>query len=86
MTANAAPPATTAAGQNHTAPRNGRLPTTVPAVEAFEPRARLATASPGLDAGVGRRGSSVLAGRTCFEGDVTTDPRTGRATWSVAAA
>ena len=82
----AAPPASNAAGQSQTATRRGRLPARVPAVEPFEPRARPGAARLGLDAEVGRRGSSVLAGRTCFEGDVITEPRTGLATWSVAAA
>ena len=82
----AAPPASNAAGQSQTATRRGRLPARVPAVEPFEPRARPGAGRLGLDAEVGRCGSSVLAGRTCFEGDVITEPRTGLATWSVAAA
>ena len=82
----ATPPASNAAGQSQTATRRGRLPARVPAVEPFEPRARPGAGRLGLDAEVGRRDSSVLAGRPCFEGDVITEPRTGLATWSVAAA
>ncbi len=82
----AAPPASNAAGQSQTATRRGRLPARVPAVEPFEPRARPGAGRLGLDAEVGRRGSSALARRTCREGDVITEPRTGLATWSVAAA
>ena len=82
----AAPPASNATGQSQTATRRGPLPARVPAADAFEPRARPGAARPGLDAEVGRRGSSALAGRTCFESDVITEPRTGLATWSVAAA
>jgi len=82
----AAPPASNAAGQSQTATRRRPLPARVPAGDAFEPRARPGAARPGPDAEVGRRGSSVLAGRTCFEGDVITGPRTGLATGSVATA
>jgi len=82
----AAPPASNAPGQSQTAKRKGPLPAWVPAADAFEPRARPGAARLGLDAEVGRRGSSVLAGRTCFEGDVITEPRTGLATASVAEA
>ncbi len=82
----APPPASNAAGQSQTATRRGRLPARVPAVEPFEPRARPGAGRLGLDAEVGRRGSSALARRTCREGDVITEPRTGLATWSVAAA
>ena len=81
----AAPPAS-AAGQSQTATRRRPLPARVPAGDAFEPRARPGAARPRPDAEVGRRGSSVLAGRTCFEGDVITEPRTGLATGSVATA
>src|SRR2546429_7895391 len=82
----AAPPASNAAGQSQTATRRGRLPARVPPVEPFEPRARPGAARLGLDAEVGRRGSSILARRTCREGDVITEPRTGLATRSVAPA
>ena len=82
----ATPPASNAAGQSQTATRRRPLPARVPAGDAFEPRARPGAARPGPDAEVGRRGSSVLAGRTCFEGDVITEPRTGLATGSVATA
>jgi hypothetical protein len=84
----AAPPASNAAGQSQTATRRGPLPARVPVADAFEPRARPGAARLGPDAEVGRRGSSVLAGRTCFEreGDVITEPRTGLATGSVAEA
>ena len=82
----AAPPASNAAGQSQMARRRGPLPARVPVADAFEPRARPGAARLGPDAEVGRRGSSVLAGRTCFEGDVITGPRTGLATGSVAEA
>ena len=82
----AAPPASNAAGQSQTATRRGPLPARVTVADAFEPRARPGGARLGFDAEVGRRGSSVLAGRTCFEGDVITEPRTGLATGSVAEA
>ena len=82
----AAPPASNATGQSQMARRRGPLPARVPVANAFEPRARPGAARLGPDAEVGRRGSSVLAGRTCFEGDVITEPRTGLATGSVAEA
>jgi hypothetical protein len=86
IAANATPPASNAAGQSQTATRRRPLPARVPAADVFERRARPGAARLGLDAEVGRRGSWVLAGRTCFEGNVITEPRTGLATWSVAAA
>jgi len=82
----AAPPASNAAGQSQTATRRRPLPARVPAGDAFEPRARPEAARPGPDAEVDRRGSSVLGGRTCLEGDVITEPRIGLATGSVAEA
>ena len=82
----AAPPASNAAGQNHTATCNWRLPARVAAVEPFELRARPDDARLSLDAEAGRRSSLVLVGPTYFEGDVITEPRTRLATGSVAAA
>jgi hypothetical protein len=77
----AAPAASNAAGQSQTATPKWRLPAPAGALEAFEPPAARVAARPDLDTGVGRR-SSLLAGRTRFEGDVATAPGAGRASWS----
>jgi hypothetical protein len=78
----AAPPTSNVAGQNQ--PRTCRWPVPIPvrAVETVEPSARLGVARSGFVAGVGRDSLS-LVGRTCFEGDVATEPRTCREGWRI---